>query len=269
VRLPSLAGRATRTRPRFAIVSSPRSANTWLRRLLIELCGLEERAVHTPRELDWDELPERCVLQLHWPRTPAFERLLATHGFHVCVLMRHPLDTLISILHFAGHEPATARWLDGAYGSERGLIGAEPCSQAFLDYCASPRARALIDISAQWWNRRTMARLRFEDLIARPETELRRILRRSGVQPMIEIREAIERQSFSRMREQQGVHEHFWQGEPGLWRRLLPSEYAVAAAAPFRGHARRYRYDLRPDPDLTLEAARQEWRARARPVSIT
>src|SRR5947209_1180581 len=90
-------GRSRDARPmsscRFAIFSSPRSANTWLRRLLVEFLALEERAIHVPRELDWSRVPERCVLQLHWPPVPELTRLLDEHDFRVCVLVRHPLDT--------------------------------------------------------------------------------------------------------------------------------------------------------------------------------
>lgn len=43
--------------------------------------GLEERAVHTPGELDWEALPDRCALQLHWHRTPEFRKQLRQYGF--------------------------------------------------------------------------------------------------------------------------------------------------------------------------------------------
>jgi Sulfotransferase domain len=253
-------------RPRFAVVSSPRSGNTWLRRLLAELFGLHEEAVHTPWQLDWDGLPERCVVQLHWPPGRWFTELLDNHGFHVCVLVRHPLDTLISILHFAGHEPETARWLDGAGGDERAILGADPCSQAIIEYATGPRARALIDVSARWWERDRVVQLRFEELIAQPVAELQRIVGLSGVQPVTSVERALEAVPLSRMK-RETTNEHFWQGQPGLWRRLLPAKHAEAVAAPYRRHAKRFGYDLTPDPTLTVEAARREWLARARPRS--
>ena len=136
---------------RLAVVSTPRVGNMWLRRQLVALYGLEERSAHTPDEVEWDTLPEACALQLHWPRTRAFVRTLERHGFRVIVVCRHPLDVLISILHFAGHEPETARWLDGAHGDEQTIIGADPSSPAFRAYAGGKRARALIDVSPQWW----------------------------------------------------------------------------------------------------------------------
>lgn len=255
-------------RARFAILSSPRSANTWLRRLLVEFMALEERAVHTPGELDWSNLPERCVLQLHWLPEPELTRLLDEHGFHVCVLVRHPLDSLISILHFAAHEPQTARWLDGAHGDERTIIGAEPCSAAFVHYATNSRARALIGVSPRWWTERALARVRFEDLIARPIDELELIAARSGVKPAISAAHAVEIISFARMQEE-GDKEHFWQGQPGLWRALLPVSYTREIAPPYQGHAGRFQYDLTPDPALTLEEARRNWRAVVRPPATS
>jgi hypothetical protein len=247
-------------RPRFAVVSSPRSANTWLRRLLCELFELEERAIFTPEELDWDRLPERVAVQIHWPRQRAFTSLLTERGFKISVLMRHPLDTLVSILQFAPHNPDTARWAGGAFGDERTLIGAGPCSQAFIDYANSPRARSLIDISSQWWNRHASACIRFEDLVHDPAQVLERLARHSGLTPAISAEDAVARLPFSRM--QSEWSKHFWQGQPGLWRRLLPASYAGAVARPYRRHAHRHAYDLTPDTSLTAEMAMREWRMR-------
>jgi hypothetical protein len=249
-------------RPRFALISSPRSANTWLRRLLVELFALEELAVHTPAEVSWAELPERCVIQLHWPRAKSLTRLLDEHGFHVCVLIRHPLDILISILHFASNEPDTARWLDGAFGDERLIVGAEPCSRSFVEYARGERARALIGVSPQWWNRHATTLIRFEHLIADPYVELYRILAASSIDPVISIDEAVARLPFARM-QLESHNQHFWQGQPGLWRRFLTEPYAAAIAEPYRRHARRFAYDLAPDPALTEQAARAEWSVRA------
>jgi hypothetical protein len=249
---------------RFAIISSPRSANTWLRRLLVEFLALEEHAVHTPEEFDWSRVPERCVLQLHWWRDPSLTRLLDEHGFRVCVLARHPLDTLISILHFAAHEPLTARWLDGAHGDESAIIGAEPCSEAFVRYATSERATALIGVSPQWWSYPAIAKIRFEELISQPVDQLELIAGRSDVEPVISAARAVEIISFARM-QQEGTNEHFWQGRPGLWRALLAAPYTREIVAAYVSHAREFGYDLTPDPALSVDQARRNWRAVVRP----
>ena len=51
---------------RLALVSTPRSGNTWTRAPLGSLYELEQIPVHTPEEVDWEHLPRRCVIQIHW-----------------------------------------------------------------------------------------------------------------------------------------------------------------------------------------------------------
>ena len=108
---------------RLAVVSTPRSGNTWFRRLAAAAYRLDEWAVHNPRDLDWAGLSSRCILQIHWHRAEPFLSLLERYQFRVAVLSRHPLDVLISILHFAPHEPDTARWLEGEAGGETAVAG--------------------------------------------------------------------------------------------------------------------------------------------------
>lgn len=83
---------------RVAVISSPRSGNTLLRSLLAQTLDLVELPVHHPADLDWDHLPARAVIQLHWPRTAHLERLLAGAGTRVVTLARDPLDVLVSVL---------------------------------------------------------------------------------------------------------------------------------------------------------------------------
>src|SRR6266403_798552 len=85
---------------RIAIVSTPRLGNTWLRQLLMRVYDMPGLAFHSPADIAWALLTERCVLQLHWPPTPSFRKLLVEHNVRTLVLCRHPLDVLISILHF-------------------------------------------------------------------------------------------------------------------------------------------------------------------------
>jgi hypothetical protein len=53
---------------RIAILSTLRSGNMWLRRLLGAIYDLEELSANTPAAVPWNELPKACVLQLHWYR---------------------------------------------------------------------------------------------------------------------------------------------------------------------------------------------------------
>jgi hypothetical protein len=246
---------------RLAVVSTPRVGNMWLRRQLVALFGLEERSAHTPDEVCWESLPDACVLQLHWPRTRHFARTLEQHGFRVLVVARHPLDVLLSILHFAAHEPETNRWLDGAFGGERSIVGVDPSSGAFRAYATGRRARALIDVSSQWWERGLVS-IRYEDLVAEPAVELGRIVDALGVTPSLPPKAVAGVVTFGSLREE-AVNQHFWQGRPNHRRELLPPEVATELARPYRRVLGRLGYDVQPDPRLSHEEAAALWQARA------
>jgi hypothetical protein len=232
----------------------------WLRRQLVALFDLEERSAHTPGEVGWETLPESCVLQLHWPRTRPFIRKLEKHGFRVVVLGRHPLDVLISILHFSSHEPETARWLDGAHGDERSIIGVDPPSHAFWRYATGRRASALIDVSAQWWKHALVA-IRYEDLVAAPERELQRIVDAVGVTPVRSPEAVTEAVTFRALR-CEAPNQHFWQGRPNQWRELLPELVATEIAVAHARVIHTLGYDVEPDPSLSHDEAVDRWRAK-------
>src|SRR5690349_13169897 len=116
---------------RLALVSTPRSGNTWLRGLLAGLYGLQQRAVHDPAEINWAELPDRSIVQVHWLRTDEFARELERRGVRVVTIARHPLDVLISILHFSRREPNTRHWLRGEGDGEALIRAAAPGDAAF------------------------------------------------------------------------------------------------------------------------------------------
>jgi hypothetical protein len=232
----------------------------WLRRQLVALFALEERSAHTPDEVDWASLPEACVLQLHWSRSRGFVRTLERHGFRVIVICRHPLDVLISILHFSAHEPQTARWLDGAFGDERSIIGVDPSSRAFRDYATGRRARALIDVSAQWWEHGLVA-VRYEDLVDHPALELARIVDAVGVMPLLAPETVARTVTFSALR-QEATNQHFWQGTPNHWRELLPEAVATEIAGPYLSLLPRLGYESLPDPGLSYQEAAARWRAK-------
>ena len=228
----------------------------WLRRLLVATYGVEERAAHTPDELDWEALPERCALQLHWHRAPDFRDRLERFGFSVAVIARHPLDVLVSILHFAPHEPQTARWLDGEGGDEAMLLGADPASPAFLAYGTGPRAKALLSITPEWWPHAD-ASTRYEDLLEDPAGELGRLVEALGGPTIVPPAAAVEAVSFARL-QQEATNQHFWQGRAGIWEELVPTTAALEIAA---AHPTMRELGYRVGVDA--ETARARWRALA------
>ena len=166
-------------RLRLALVSTPRSGNTWLRNMLAGALELHEHATHRPSDVDWDALPERLILHIHWHRREEFVALLEQHGFRVVVICRHSLDVLLSLLTYVQHSPNTASWLDGLGGDERDLDGASPLDAGFVHYGTGPR-RALLEVGTQWWSAPDAVRARYEDLVDDPHAELTALAGRSS-----------------------------------------------------------------------------------------
>lgn len=255
------------SRLRLAIVSTPRSGNTWLRHMLSAMFAMQEVDRHRPVEVPWDELQQRCVLQLHWLRVEPFVSLLARHSFRPVVLARHPLDRLISLLHWVvccPHPQST--WsenpaLDGDRGTETPLLAAWPTSEEFLSWACSPRAEALLSVSLQWWAAPGAIHVYYEDLVRSAPNELQRIAEELNVEPAQAPAEIAAEHSMERLREmRQEPPQHYWMGRPGLWRRLLPAAEAklIAAAHPRSFHE--FGYVCDPDEGLSRSEAERTWR---------
>ncbi len=227
----------------------------WLRRLLAAGFVLHEVSAHTPAEVDWDGLPERCVLQLHWRRTPEFADLLRQHRFSVATLVRHPLDVLLSILQFARHEPETARWLDGEAGDESSILDADPSSPEFLAYATGPRARALLSVTPEWLPYAN-ATVHYADLVADTAGCLHAIAHALPQRPRLSPVHVAASVTFAGLKTE-ARNNHFWRGRPGVWREVLSDDVARAIA-----NAQPSVADLRFSVEpigVTAEQARERW----------
>jgi hypothetical protein len=218
---------------KLVLVSTPRSGNTWLRHILAGMYQLEQYAVHTPESIDWAALPPRCIVQLHWHNTPEFAQLVAGHGFQVVTICRHPLDVLLSILQFAPHEPQTANWLAGAGGDESSIYYQSPSSPAFLAYATSARAAALLSVTPDWWHAPGLVRVRYEDLVNQTEATLHSLTGQFGP-AQADIKTVLEPLHIDKLRLTTTNH-HFWKGQPGLWREMIPMDAAVKMAQAHQG----------------------------------
>jgi lipopolysaccharide transport system ATP-binding protein len=244
---------------RIAIVSTPRSGNTWLRYMLAALYQAEQIAVHTPNDIDWQALPQgNLIVQTHWHRTPELARTLRQYDFKIVVLHRHPLDVLISILQFAPREPDTACWLSGEGGDERAICGVPPTSSEFLAYCTGPRAQALLSVSIEWSRDPDAALLCYEDLVQNPNSTVTALTSCLGP-TRVDIGQVIERNALDRLRPT-APNGHFWQGTPGHWRKLIPAEFARRVADAQREAFDAFGYECRPDMSLQDSDAETIWR---------
>lgn len=243
---------------RIALLNTPRSGSTWLRCLLRSTFNLEERTAFVPGDIDWDALPRRGVVHLHVRRTQPMLDLLKRHALRPVVVRRHPLDVLISILHFAPHEPATARWLAGEAGDERLLWNAEPMSEDFLRYATSARAMALLSLSPAWAAEDRAVVVGYERLVAKPLEELNRIAAELSARPVRDPREAIDEHALAKHRAV-NRNRHYWRGQPGLWRKFLTSQVAEKIAAAQREAFHAFGYECDADPHLTPQQAEFNW----------
>lgn len=244
---------------RIAIVSTPRSGNTWLRQLLSTSYSLKECAAHTPANINWEALPRHCVLQIHWHRTEPFFSLLEKYKFRIVTLSRHPLDVLISILHFSSHETETIRWLGGEGGNEVKIRRATPISQEFLEYATGPRSTALLKVSREWWGSAESYKLRYEDLVQNIPSEINKLGEWLGFSlPCSVIATAIAANSIERLRTT-SHNEHFWRGQPGHWKKLLPAATAHNIAQAHYASFDELGYVCEPDEHLDNIQALINW----------
>ena len=240
---------------KLAIVSTPRSGNTWVRLVLGEIFGLSVVGVHNYRDIT--EIPDDCLLQLHWYREPNFQAFLREHGFQVLVIARHPLDVLLLILHFIRYEAQTARWLEGNGEIPAALVGQSPASEAFRAYAAGWGAENLLSVSYQWWRDPDAIKVRYEDLVADPVGGFKALVRALGG-PEERVEQALANNGIDALRDL--PNRHAWQGRPGLWRELIPGDLVQTLQA---RHARLFEvfgYDVEPG-DLTAEQAEANWAA--------
>jgi hypothetical protein len=244
------------------LLSTPRAGNNWLRYLLTRAFDIPGAAVHSPAEVDWEGLPRECVLGIHWPPVPSFLERLQQYGFRALVLARHPLDVLISILHFALHyagSEATQRWLEGEGGNERPIFAAMPRSTAFMNYAVGKRAKNLLAVSHDWWQVPGCLRVRYEDLARQTDVELARLADELGVPLRKPVAEVLEATTIAKLRAFTGSRSHFWQGKAGLWRQLLTDAETAPLAAAHSAVVADLSYPCDADPDLDAAQADANW----------
>lgn len=244
---------------RIAVISTPRSGNTWLRRLLATVYGLEECGAHDPAQVPWDDLPERCALQIHWHPIEPFPATLARHGFRPIVMARHPLDVLISALSFVtySHDPENCR---EACCVNCPILGATPTTPEFLNYAGNEGGPDLLSYSPAWWDRPEIVRVRYEELVADTAGVLRRITAEIGGPFARPIEDAVAAHTMDGIRQilRQWPH-HFFQGKPGLWKTLIPASEARRIAAANRRAFEVLGYTCDPDEALDTRTADERW----------
>jgi len=87
----------TDQRLRLAIISPPRSGNSWLRMVIASAVQLHEIAIHYYLDAP-AELPARCLLQIHW-----------VHGTEFLARLAYSQDTSTTLSDPLANEAGFAR----------------------------------------------------------------------------------------------------------------------------------------------------------------
>ncbi len=244
---------------RLFLACTPRTGNTWFRAAFAYMTGIANLSAYFPGDVPWELLPEDCSLSMHWHRTLAFEGFLREHGFRIMVMARHPLDVLLSILSYAQRdEEGTRSWLYGECGTEEPLVGATPVSDAFVRYALGWRAATLFNVSVAWASRAAV-HVHYERLVNEPHAEFGRICAALNVGQRVDVDTVLSVHSPAAMRA--AVPVHYWQGSPGLWKRLIVPELANAIRERHPDAFTTFGYEADADPRLTVEQAAANWAA--------
>jgi Sulfotransferase domain len=251
--LTSLRGQAKPVR-RVAIVSSPRSGNSWVRCVLADVLGLEQIFVHNYFEAPLI-LPDNCILQLHWYREPNFQEFLRSNRFRVVVVARHPLDMLLSTLHFARLDKEANLWLGGNAEFTPRFLGAAPASPEFLEYATGWGAENLLSITHQWWHDQQAIKVRYEDFVQDPVSRFKELITTLDGSPA-NLSAALQKYGLAKWQAKR--NKHGWQGRPGLWQDLIPFDDALQIYERHRGVFDGLAYSI-GRTSLTREEALRNW----------
>jgi hypothetical protein len=204
---------------RLAILSTPRTGNTWIRHVLGSALGLAQHAVHDYKEIP-EPLAENVLVAAHWPREPHFQKWLKDRQFVKLTIARNPFDVLVSVLHFARKEPQVHRWLEGNVEIPESFLHVSPSSDEFLNYCLSFGAENLLSVSYQWWHDSSVIRLRYENCVANPPQIFGETARTLG-REVTDWNAYLEPVSLENMRKH--ANNHGWKASPNHYKSLVPS----------------------------------------------
>ena len=168
---------------------------------------------------EWLDLPTEVVLQLHWRRGPAFG---GTFNGTVpdAAVARHPLDVLISILHFCLLRIRIGTRFGCSGPAERSRGSSPRCPEPTIHRICTRGPRADTGRYPNWWGQPRVFGRGYEDFATR--MAMQRIEAVFGPVRCVPLRAGrVEACSLARLREQT-TNNHFWKGSPGLWRSLLP-----------------------------------------------
>jgi Sulfotransferase domain len=239
---------------KLAILSTPRTGNTWIRHVLGSSLNLNQHAVHNYQEIA-EPLNQRTLVATHWPREPHFQKWLNDRDFIKLTIARNPFDVFVSVLHFARKEPQVHRWLEGNVEIPASFLHVSPASKEFLEYCLSFGAENLLSITYQWWFEPKVIQLRYEDCVANPKKEFGTVIEQLGGDAS-NLDKHLEPVSLENMKKH--ANNHGWKATPEHYKKFIPPLNAWKIYQRHKQVFKTLGYDFKPY-FLSQKAAEKNW----------
>lgn len=244
--------------PPVLLAATPRSGNTLLQRLFAELLGYAVLAAPTLDDIAPDEVVAPVLMQVHAVNNRQAQRFVDEVGARVVTVARHPLDVLVSMLHFSRHEPQILDWLDGAgIPSPETLRGASPTSSQFVEWAAGKGAGRLLALTQGWWHEPATARVRYEDLVASTTSVLEKLVAELGIAARLDEAdpEATREQTLVGL-----ANHHRWRSKANGWQDLLTGQVVERLHRAHRKVFDDLGYTVPGPSALTEDDANRNWR---------
>ena len=208
---------------RILIASTPKTGNTWLAHLMADIYGLPIRQLPLEFTLEQIEQLGPCwVMNQHALPNSSLLNWLHHNHVHLLTTLRHPCDTLVSLLHYATGlalipemDSILARAMTGDWGKYGPNVTAFVRTH-FKDY---------VRLSAEWLWLTDSIGVRYEDLWRDPVGVVQAVTQRIREVPLDRIERSVERCDLSLMRSLAGkISSFFRKGGSGHWKDELPAE---------------------------------------------
>lgn len=249
-------------RPSVLLTSTPRSGNTLLQRLFHEVLGYPILGAPTIDDIAVETVTAPALMQIHAVRNRRALRFVADLRAKVVTVGRHPLDVLLSILHFSRHETQILDWLDGEWlpTPPTALQGAAPTSPAFVEWASGRGAAQLLAISQEWWKDPATYRIRYEDLIASTGAVVTKMaddlhIARPGTEADDVDPDEVRQHTLV-----DTPNHHRWRSTADGWRDLLPGATAQRIYQAHRSVFDDLGYDIE-GPYVDADEAMANWRS--------
>lgn len=205
---------------KILIASTPRSGNTWLKLLLSEIYNLPIVSLTTSfDEARYELSTDRWVAHQHYYPQPHLLSWAKQKGVHLLTMVRHPADTLLSLVHylrnlppaFSPEETGQLPRLDGE------VFGPETIRFVEREFSS------WLGISVGWVLARASLVVRYEDLRCGPLATLSALTSKICPIPQPRIKRAIAMCEFDKLHTRSELDAKFFRsGRIGEGRIALP-----------------------------------------------